>query len=65
MAWGRNAADAPLIHSFEPHVPVRFEVWADEVVQGAGVVSGLGGKQSFGDRPRNLWFGPFMYYLGS
>jgi hypothetical protein len=27
---GRDAADVPLIHSFGPKVPVRFEVWADE-----------------------------------
>jgi hypothetical protein len=30
VAGGRDAADVRLIHSFGPHVPVGFGVWADE-----------------------------------
>jgi transglutaminase-like putative cysteine protease len=31
VAYGRDAADVPLIHSFGPHVLTKFEVWTDEV----------------------------------
>ena len=31
VAYGRDAADVPLIHSFGPHVLQKFQVWADEV----------------------------------
>ncbi|QLQ17524.1 MAG: transglutaminase family protein [Exiguobacterium profundum] len=31
VAYGRDAADVPLIHSFGPHVLKTFTVWTDEV----------------------------------
>ena len=31
VAYGRDAADVPLIHSFGPHVLRSFQVWTDEV----------------------------------
>ena len=31
VAYGRDAADVPLIHSFGPHILNAFRVWADEV----------------------------------
>ncbi len=31
VAYGRDAADVPLIHSFGPHVLDRFQVWTDQV----------------------------------
>ena len=31
VAYGRDAADVPLIHSFGPHLLQSFEVWAEEV----------------------------------
>ena len=31
VAYGRDAADVPLIHSFGAHTLNRFKVWADEV----------------------------------
>lgn len=30
VAYGRDAADVPLIHSFGPHVLQKFDVWADK-----------------------------------
>jgi hypothetical protein len=44
VAGGRDAADVSLSQCFEPHVPVRLGVWADEVSLG---VSGLGEKPLF------------------
>jgi hypothetical protein len=41
VAQGRDAANVPLIHSFGPHVPLRFGVRADEVREGVG----LGGQR--------------------
>ena len=32
VAYGRDAADVPLIHSFGPHILRTFQVWTDEVV---------------------------------
>jgi hypothetical protein len=32
-AYGRDAADVPLIHSFGPHALLKFQVWTDEVVE--------------------------------
>jgi transglutaminase-like putative cysteine protease len=40
VAYGRDAADVPLIHSFGPHVLERFEVWTDEV-EGDQISAGL------------------------
>ena len=34
VAYGRDAADVPLIHSFGPHQLVKFEVWTDELAEG-------------------------------
>ena len=34
VAYGRDAADVPLIHSFGPHMLNVFTVWADEVRNG-------------------------------
>jgi len=48
VAWGRDAADVPLIRAFGPHVPVAFEVWEDEAVQVGG--AGGGGGVRFGRR---------------
>jgi transglutaminase-like putative cysteine protease len=31
VAYGRDAADVPLIHSFGPHVLQKFNVWTDEI----------------------------------
>jgi transglutaminase-like putative cysteine protease len=31
VAYGRDAADVPLIHSFGPHLLNKFTVWAEEV----------------------------------
>jgi transglutaminase-like putative cysteine protease len=31
VAYGRDAADVPLIHSFEPHVLESFLVWTDRI----------------------------------
>ncbi len=31
VAYGRDAADVPLIHSFGPHVLQNFQIWTDEV----------------------------------
>lgn len=31
VAYGRDAADVPLIHSFGAHVLQKFEVWTDEI----------------------------------
>lgn len=31
VAYGRDAADVPLLHSFGPHVLRRFQVWTDVV----------------------------------
>lgn len=31
VAWGRDAADTPLLHSFGPHLLKSFRVWAKEV----------------------------------
>lgn len=31
VAFGRDATDVPLIHSFGPHVLTSFKVWTDEV----------------------------------
>ncbi|MFN3642049.1 MAG: transglutaminase-like domain-containing protein [Gemmobacter sp.] len=31
VAYGRDAADVPLLHTFGPHVLRRFEVWTDAV----------------------------------
>lgn len=31
VAYGRDAADVPLIHSFGPHVLQKFNVWAEKV----------------------------------
>jgi transglutaminase-like putative cysteine protease len=31
VAYGRDAADVPLIHSFGPHVLQKFHIWTDEV----------------------------------
>ena len=31
VAYGRDAADVPLIHSFGPHLLNKFQVWTDEV----------------------------------
>jgi len=31
VAYGRDAADVPLIHSFGPHILRSFQVWTDEV----------------------------------
>ena len=33
VAYGRDAADVPLIHSFGPHVLQKFQIWADEVAE--------------------------------
>ena len=33
VAYGRDAADVPLIHSFGPHVLDAFLVWTDEVAE--------------------------------
>ena len=33
VAYGRDAADVPLIHSFGPHVLDSFLVWTDEVAE--------------------------------
>jgi transglutaminase-like putative cysteine protease len=35
VAYGRDAADVPLIHSFGPHVLQNFFVWTDLVADGA------------------------------
>jgi transglutaminase-like putative cysteine protease len=32
VAYGRDAADVPLIHSFGPHFLNKFHIWTDEVV---------------------------------
>jgi transglutaminase-like putative cysteine protease len=32
VAYGRDAADVPLIHSFGPHLLKKFHIWTDEVV---------------------------------
>lgn len=32
VAYGRDAADVPLIHSFGPHLLNKFHIWTDEVV---------------------------------
>jgi transglutaminase-like putative cysteine protease len=34
VAYGRDAADVPLLHSFGPHVLRRFTVWTDAVPPG-------------------------------
>lgn len=31
VAYGRDAADVPLIHSFGPHVLQKFQVWTDQI----------------------------------
>lgn len=31
VAYGRDAADVPLIHSFGPHVLQKFNIWTDEI----------------------------------
>ena len=31
VAYGRDAADVPLIHSFGPHILQKFQVWTDRV----------------------------------
>jgi transglutaminase-like putative cysteine protease len=31
VAYGRDAADVPLIHSFGPHVLESFLVWTDRI----------------------------------
>ncbi|HYD15342.1 MAG TPA: transglutaminase family protein, partial [Hyphomicrobium sp.] len=31
VAYGRDATDVPLIHTFGPHVLKTFKVWTDEV----------------------------------
>jgi len=36
VAYGRDAADVPLIHSFGPHALLKFQVWTDEVGDEAG-----------------------------
>ena len=33
VAYGRDAADVPLLHTFGPHVLRRFSVWTDEIAQ--------------------------------
>ena len=33
VAYGRDAADVPLIHSFGPHVLQKFQIWTDRVDQ--------------------------------
>ena len=33
VAYGRDAADVPLIHSFGPHVLQKFDIWTDRVDQ--------------------------------
>ncbi len=33
VAYGRDAADVPLIHSFGPHLLQRFHIWTDEIVE--------------------------------
>lgn len=33
VAYGRDAADVPLMHTFGPHVLRKFEVWTDAVAQ--------------------------------
>lgn len=35
VAYGRDAADVPLIHSFGPHVLQKFQIWTDEVPSAA------------------------------
>jgi len=32
VAYGRDATDVPLFHSFGPHVLKSFKVWTDEVI---------------------------------
>ena len=39
VAYGRDAADVPLIHSFGPHLLQKFQVWADRVDTGVDVAS--------------------------
>lgn len=36
VAYGRDAADVPLIHSFGPHVLQEFRIWTDEVPASVG-----------------------------
>jgi hypothetical protein len=31
IAFGRDAADVPLVHTFGPNTLVGFKVWADQV----------------------------------
>ena len=31
VAYGRDAADVPLIHSFGPHVLEKFQIWTDRI----------------------------------
>ncbi len=33
IAYGRDAADVPLIHSFGPHTLAKFLVWTDEIAE--------------------------------
>jgi len=33
VAYGRDAADVPLIHSFGPHLLQKFQIWCDQVDQ--------------------------------
>lgn len=35
VAYGRDATDVPLVHSFGQHVLKSFKVWTDEVAEGA------------------------------
>ncbi len=33
VAYGRDAADVPLLHSFGPHLLQKFSVWTDEIAE--------------------------------
>lgn len=33
IAYGRDAADVSLIHTFGPHVLTTFEIWTDEATE--------------------------------
>jgi transglutaminase-like putative cysteine protease len=37
MAYGRDAADVALTNSFGPHILTKFEVWTDEIPEGAAL----------------------------
>lgn len=55
VAYGRDATDVPLVHSFGQHTLKSFKVWTDEVAaEDAGTDTGepLGQRQRSGETPR-------------